>query len=389
MNTRIKRRLAAIITATIVATLTIWLSLPAARQWREQRAALQALACLSARDYPGAALRARQTLQINSNNIIACRIMAEVAEQTGSSRSIHWRQRVTQLDPGSPSDQIASAGTALFFGDLCLARKALAAVPDCHRRTNPAWHALAAQLAFAQGALPRAEQHLLIAHSLDPANWAHEINLHILRLHSPDTNIVRTARSALAPSRCDPVYGTAVLRALANEALNRHDLQCAGDLSLDLQSRSDATFGDRLLHLTILHLRSCSHERSHGCEPVTVAGALDRFLAETEAEASQDSVRSSQLLNWLKEHALAEAALEWIENVPDAVRQHNQVRRAESACYIAAGKWSQLAAWLDGSHWGADDHLRHALLALAWRKQGDEPLARIERKRAIRASPLP
>jgi hypothetical protein len=84
-------------------------------------------------------------------------------------------------------------------------------------------------------------------------------------------------------------------------------------------------------------------------------------------------------------HGQPRSGIEWLENLSADVRRDPTVRRAETECYVAARDWKGLSVLLERSQWGADDHLRHAFLALSYREQHEEELAQVEWKRAVRA----
>lgn len=379
-----KRRRKKVSLFIVVAGLvSLWIVLPAYHFTKARRAEARAAGALAAANYAQAALSARRALQINSNSVVACRVLAELAERIRIPQAVYWRKRVVDLEPGAGSNRLALARTALLLGQLPLAAQTLTALPEEQRRTDVTYQRLASQVAFAQGRLAAAEQHLIQAAELEPTNTLHQLNLDIARLHAAESATWQAARQRLEASRHDPLHGRDILRALTREALGREDLTRARSLSLQLQTRPDATLDDRLLHLGILRRGSESVP-----VPASDAGAgrdFSEFLLKTERETSQSPEHSAHLARWLISHGLAQSTLPWLETLPDAIRAATCIRLAEAECHLALQNWRELGALLAEGHWGAEDHLRHAILSLVCRQQGDEQRARMEWKRAVRA----
>src|SRR4051812_10011307 len=89
--------------ALLLLTLAIWLLEPPYRRWSTQRAADAARRFLFQTNYADAALSARRALQIDSNCVSACAVLAELLERSRSPRAVQWRQRVADLEPGNDS----------------------------------------------------------------------------------------------------------------------------------------------------------------------------------------------------------------------------------------------------------------------------------------------
>jgi tetratricopeptide (TPR) repeat protein len=365
---------------------------------REQRANRNALRFLDETNYSAASLSARRALQINSNSVAACRVMAEIAEHCRVPQALEWRERVTKAEPENSSNYLEFARTALAFGALEKARQVLAAFPAEQQAMSADYHAVAAQVAFNSGDIETAETHLIRAGALDPAAPAHAHSLAIVQLHSADPKTVEAARLKLDAARRDPTHGTAILRALTREAWARHETGRALEYSLELQERADSQFEDRINHLALLYSQiknvSEGEPQSRESEQPSPAPsdrrhselAFSEFLLRTQREAGRNASRIAVLTNWLTDHQLPDEALAWLESLPNELRTATSVRLAEAECYLVKQNWRELGSMLSQAKWGQDDHLRHAILALSYRQQGEEPLAQIEWKRAVRAT---
>src|SRR5262245_4135482 len=89
-----------------------YIARPAYKRHKETRSIEQAKGFMAKRDYRNASLSARQTLQVNPNNLEACRIMADLAEMSQSPHLLDWRRRITALEP-TTENKIRVASTAL------------------------------------------------------------------------------------------------------------------------------------------------------------------------------------------------------------------------------------------------------------------------------------
>src|ERR1019366_800737 len=110
------------------------------RHFKEKRGVVQAQAYFSRGDYRNAWLSAQQALQVNSNNIQACRIMAELSDAAHSPATLDWCRRLAALSPAITNKLLlASAGlryegppyplTSQVLDDLSASA---AGVPDFH-----------------------------------------------------------------------------------------------------------------------------------------------------------------------------------------------------------------------------------------------------------------
>src|ERR1051325_1979260 len=134
-----KKRLL-IIAAVVLVILAagVWFGRPYYRRHQEQRLAVQAQAFLQKKEYSKAWLSVRRLFQINPNNVVASRIMADLAELSHSPHALVWRRKVAELDP-TVDNRLVLASCALRFENppFPLATKTLEGVaPDA--KQNPA-----------------------------------------------------------------------------------------------------------------------------------------------------------------------------------------------------------------------------------------------------------
>ena len=90
----------------------IWWGRPAYRHWKERRLVAQAQAFLAKGDFANGSLCARQVLSLNPSNLVACQLMAGLAEKAGSPALLDWRRRIAEVSP-TPENRLSLAATAL------------------------------------------------------------------------------------------------------------------------------------------------------------------------------------------------------------------------------------------------------------------------------------
>src|SRR5580765_5730279 len=86
--------------AIILGGLGLWfVGRPIFRRHQERRAVEQAIQFMAKGDRRNASLSARRALQINSRDLEACRIMAELNEMSRSPAALDWRRRIAETSP--------------------------------------------------------------------------------------------------------------------------------------------------------------------------------------------------------------------------------------------------------------------------------------------------
>ena len=104
---------------------------PADRYFKEKCSAAQAQAFFAKGDYRNAWLSVRQALLVNSNNVQACRIMAELEDAVHSPATLDWCRRRAALSPTTDNKLLlASVGLRyqgpprwFLFGCSCCLRQ--------------------------------------------------------------------------------------------------------------------------------------------------------------------------------------------------------------------------------------------------------------------------
>lgn len=314
------------------------------RAWRENHLEKQTRAFFKNRDYQSAVLVARHLLQLDQNNVAACRVMADTAELAGRGEALSWRQRVSALEPNLPENAIALATTSLRFGRIDLARKVLDGLAPAARDTVK-YHQLAGAIAVAEQKPALAQEHFAAALKLEPGNPTTTLNLATVRLASPDPEINEKARTDLARLTEQPALRLEAFRALASDALGHNSRAAAERWAAQLTSEKDATFSDALLYL----------EAAQGSEQ---AGAA---LSEAQSKANQSAAASAALITWMNRHGMAGPALAWGLSLPKPILEKQPVPLAIAESHSFLQDWSALQAWVEGKDWGDHEFFRLAV----------------------------
>ncbi|MFN2621643.1 MAG: hypothetical protein ABR611_02255 [Chthoniobacterales bacterium] len=328
------------------------------RAWQQRRLVAEANALVNEGDYRRASLDARRILQINPENAEACRILARIFEKTGSRSALEWRRRVMELGQATPTDLILLARAAVRVDDRQTAEVAMSKLPASAKETAD-YHALLADIAFAQRNGVEMEHQLSEAARLDPSNKDYMMRLAALRLGATDRDLRAKGKQTLVEMQKDPALRREATRFLAEDALRQNMTLTAVELARQLDSFPDKTFADRLLLLSALDAA-----KDNG---------FPDFLTEMKKESADDPERAAALLTWLNMHKREAEAITWSGTLPPGILGQKMVQIALSDSYVAAKDWTGLQRLVNSGNWGTVDFLRHALHARALRELGSEP----------------
>ena len=350
-----KRNLAALAVVVLVVVAGIRYGRPRYRHYLETQYAQQAEQFVSKGDFSRAYLRVRQVMRINPDNITACRVNAELADWANSPFAIYWRQRTVLLSP-TATNRLALASTALRAEPFpfATASKTLGEIDPASQRTAN-YQMVAGALAIRLGHLHEAEQHYSEALKLQPDNPATRMSLAVVQLQSKDPKVVTDSRLTLELLNADGKLGIMPLRSLVAESAGARDFARAEQLSSQILTNAQASFSDRMLHLSILRAAARTNFQS--------------FLKETQQKALEHPVYVGELVAWLNHSGYAADALKWVQELPRQVSSQGLIPLAEADSYVALGKWKELELYLEAERWIGQDHVRIAMLALAMRKQ--------------------
>ena len=330
------------------------------RAWQQRRLIAEANALVNQGDYRRASLDARRLLQINPESAEACRIMARIMEKAGSRSSLDWRRRVMDLGAATPNDLILLARAALRFDDRGTADVAMSKLPES-AKTTADYHALLADLAFAQRDGREMERQLSEAARLDPANKDYTMRLAALRLGSTDRAMRAEGIKTLQELQKDPAVQLEATRFLTEDALRQNMTIVALELARQLDSLPNKTFSDQLLLLSALEAA-----KDNG---------LTALLEEMKTASAEDPERVGALITWLNVHKRSAEAIAWSARLQPGIIGQKMVQVALSDAYTTAADWTGLQRLVNSANWGNVDFLRSALQARALRELGNEPEA--------------
>ena len=328
------------------------------RAWQQRRLVAEANALVNEGDYRRASLDARRILQINPDSAEACRILARIFEKTGSRAALEWRRRVMELGQATPTDLILLARAAVRADDRQTADVAIGKLPASAKETAD-YHALLADIAFAQRNGVEMERQLSEAARLDPSNKDYQMRLASLRLGATDRDLRAKGKQTLVEMQNDPALRREATRFLAEDALRQKTTLAAVELARLLDSFPDKTFADRLLLLSALDAA-----KDNG---------FAAFLEEMKKASADDPEQTAALLTWLNVHKREAEAIAWSGTLPPGVLGQKMVQIALSDSYVSAKDWTGLQRLVNSGNWGTVDFLRHALHARALRELGSEP----------------
>jgi len=308
-------------------------------------------------DHRRASLEARRIMQINPENPEAYRIMARISEKAGLRAALDYRRRVMELGLATPNDLILLARAAMKFDDRATADIAVAKLPES-AKTSAEYHALLADIAFAQRDGIEMERQLSEATRLDPSNKDYTMRLAALRLGANDRELRDKGKQTLVEMQKDPALRRDATRFLVEDALRQNTTLAALELARQLDSFPEKAFADEILLLTALD------------------AAKDNGLAATlegmKASSTDDPERAAGLVAWLTMHNRAAEAIAWSTKLPPGIVSQKLVQIALSDAFVTAKDWTGLQRLVNSGNWGTIDFLRHALHARALRELDQE-----------------
>ncbi len=345
------KKLIILLVLIAVAAAGVWLGLPAYRARKEKKFAAQAMEALVKGENRQALLSARQVMVLNSNNVTACRVLAELSDLSRSPNALVWRRRVAEIEP-TRSNKLVFAAAALRYEPppFPLAVQTLAELGGSSN--DVAFQLVSAQLALKQNRIADGEKHLLQAIRLEPANESHRINLGVIRLESRDAAVSAVARAELEQR----TNSSQALRALMVHHTSRQRFAEAEQYSAALLRLTNSAWSDKLDHLTVLR----------GAQ----SPQFNPFLATLQRDAGTNVIAASELVTRLTELGAATNAIDWVKSLSPAKQQESPLPVAVAGAYFALARWRELEELLNAKEWDERNFVRKALLAFAVRKQG-------------------
>jgi tetratricopeptide (TPR) repeat protein len=340
------------------------------RGFRQRHFLSQAETFISRADYTNALLVLQRALQAKSDDVVACRLMAGLAESGRSPDALALRQRIVKLHPESLRDRLALVKTALMLNDIETAENALKGADQAGRNTA-GYRNLAGTVALARQRFDEAETNFVEAVRLAPQDSTFQLNLDLVRLRHTDPQIVAQARRSLEQLRTIPAVRCDALRELTADAIRSGQTNVALTLSQELLLNADSLFQDRMLRLNVLRF-------AHRPE-------FDSFLAGLQEEATNSSSSLHDLASWQLSAGLASNALNWLSSLPVSTRTNQPVALLLVGCHAELQQWTQLKDSIEAQNWGELEFFRLAYRSLSLRQLGMAAAAKTEWGRAMQS----
>jgi hypothetical protein len=341
-------------------------------RWQERRLVRRAVFDIEHGNERDANLAARTILGLNPSSAPAARIMAQLAERAGERAALDWRRKVAHLEPASTEDALALARCALQFNEVGTAERALSGIAESGRHTA-GYHAVAALLAQARRQNEKAEVEWTEALRLAPEEKAYQLELGTLRVRATDLARHASGEAILNALREDTKQRAFATRALISAGVaRREEPHKLLELARELQAYPEATWGDHLSFLNLLH-------ELHDPQ-------FSSYLTELEKTAAAKSVSLAMLLSWMSQKSLSLLALDFSKNLPAEELQKWPVPVALADAYVQLKDWRKLELAIQNAKWQQFDYLRHAYLARALRGQAKPAAAEREWATAVKGA---
>jgi hypothetical protein len=358
--------------ALVVIAVGGWLGRPAYRKFKERRTFAQAQEALRNDDRRAAVIGLRKTLQINSQNLEAMRLLADVLTEERSPIALGWRRRAVELAPTLDHKVLlAHSGLQLENPPFPITSQVLSELRGSGAETNAAYHFVASQWALRLSLSTEAERHLTALIKLDPTNHLHQLNLATLRMQSKDKAVVEAARRELVEKSSHPKFGALALRSLVTDALAERRYAEADKLSLQLLALPQAGFEDRMQRLTVLN--------------ESKSADLPQWIEEVKRAAGTNVLCIAVTANWLNERGMATNAIAWLDSLPAEIKTRPLLSHIQADSYIAERNWTGLEKYLANQRWDELEFVRLAFLSKACREQNQRELANAQWRLALTA----
>ena len=357
----VKVWIAAGVVAAIIVALAFFPGRSLYRHFKEKHGVAQAREFFAKGDYRNALLSARQAWLLNTNNVEACFIMAELDDAAHSPATLDWCQRLVKLSPAISNKLfLASAGlryqsppyplTSQVLDDLAASA---AGVPD--------FQIVSAELDLGLHRMADAETHFEAASRLVPTNRLFQLNLAVIRLSTTNTADADDARAKLKQFSTDTTLALPALRSLIADRLLQRDAAGALVYSTQLLTNAQAALSDRLQNLGILkQLQS---------------PALAAQLKALQRDAATNAVMAAQTASWMEVNGFLPEAAGWLNTLSTNIQTQTPVRLAFVDCYLNSTNWQGLRSLTSSGDWGEIDFLRLAFLSHAWSELGETLVA--------------
>ena len=357
----LRRRIAGVAICVVLVALGLFIY-SIQKSWRVEKLAKEARESITRGDFPAASLQARRALQLIPDHLPSCTLMAEICERAHDGDAVAWREKVVELSGGSVESLMACASTAVNFGRIAAAERALKRVPEAERNRAD-FHALSGAVALDDGRLEDAERLFSEAARIEPDKAAHRFSLGRARIASRDYVTREKGRQALRELVGRIEFTVPALRLLIASHEATGEPQAALGFSEKLVAVPAHAFPDEIARLRLLR-------EMHG-------SGFAAALAAAQEKAAKDVKDAGALLSWMSSVNLAEDALRWALKTAPAVGRLPGIEAGLASCHLALDDWDTLFAITQKGRWDAE-YVRRAYRARALREQHNAAPARRE-----------
>lgn len=265
----------------------------------------------------------------------ARRRLAGFYERAGQGEAVTiWREAVA-LDPANAQGHLGLARVAIRFGDRETARGALGDSPPSDPATHAEYYRLKAGLALLDRDIAAQEENLAQLARLEPDDERVQLNLATIRLADPHGPKAGAGRAALLQlARKDKVRMRAVAELLG-----------------DIARRWPTPAPERYAALRALAGRLAPPRGPLLALPSQV-DHIERLIDYAREQPAPEAEDVISLANWMSLNGQTEAALQWIDTLPDRLRQNPLLKSAQAEFAIRVQDWERLRRLLQAGAWG-------------------------------------
>lgn len=367
MNAFVRKTLIVVAVMAVVAVAG-WAGRKAYLRATMHRLLADASEYLQKQDLKQASLCLRRALSLNSVNVTANKLMADLLEEAGSPAALGWRIRTAQLQTNNVEYRFAWAQTALKMNDSASAVQALRGVDEKSRSTAE-FHKLRGVLAWNMHLPAEAEKEFSEALRLEPTNQVISLNLATIGLVSTNPAVADNARLELEKVPTNSPLHLIALRFLTTDALTHKSFDRALFFSQQVIHDPKSTYADRLTHLQTLD--------------VSKNPAFDSWLTTLKIDAGGSPQHAYILGHWLLNEKSPAVALQWLQSLPRETQTNQPVPLAITDCQIVMKDWNGLLALVQKQDWDELNYYRLSLEALASRNTGESIAEKSAWRRAL------
>ncbi|RXK54659.1 hypothetical protein ESB00_01825 [Oleiharenicola lentus] len=307
---------------------------PMLSKWRFKRDLENAALYEKEGDWRSAMLTLEQLSRLHPAKLEVRQRLAAFYERAGQREAVNVWQEALALAPDQPEIKIGLARAAIRFGDLPAARKILTGFnPPGSLRAE--FHRLCAALALLDRDPVAQESHLTALRELAPDDVRVRLNLAVLRLNGSEPLQAAEARNGLLElARGDQVRIRAIVELLNDVARRWPQPSPARGAALRQLAETLAPARGPLLELP------------------SQVDHIDRLLAYAMMQPIPTAEDAVALANWMSSNEHTQAALEWLDSLPEALRQSAIVKTAVAEFVVRAQDWPRLQTLLREGAWG-------------------------------------